>query len=132
MIWQDIVIERRVSESELSSALADAFNINTVNIVINKSVGDVVKSVDKAILCDIHNHDFGYCITVAIYLFIIFDRNADTILLQKISNILQTSILISDESPSYYSMTKVDPLGKISQVNIDPDRLDNFDEYHVI
>lgn len=129
MIWRELVINYRPNAQELAFALAEIFKIDKERIDITDALENA-KS-DSSVICVISGLSGYFCSMLSFYLDFTIDN--EMLIVAQISAILNCEVLISnDNNVNPYSMLLVNQEGKLGEVKVDPDKLDEDEEYEII
>jgi hypothetical protein len=128
MIWRDIVINRKVDKVDLKSKLVNIFKLNEDNISIVEALEE---SEEKSLICVLTEIPGDFCSMFSFYLTSII--NDDIPLIIEICNQLNCEALISnDETNDPYSMILINAEGILREVQVDSEKLDEYEEYKIL
>ncbi len=129
MIWRDMVINCRPEKVKIISALAKVFDIREDKIDVTDAIENA--KFDRSIICVLFELSGHFRLMLSFYLDLKVDN--DISLVAQICNELGCEALITnDNTEDPYSMFLVDGEGKSCEVNLDLDRLDEYEEYEII
>lgn len=126
----DLILEKKVSKTELKKAISESFNIPEQSIVITDDYIDTPLTDDVRLWC-MENETQGDFLLVC--QFFIRDKsieNCPEIISKKISYVLASRCLIPDDSSNPLTWIMVSPDGSEKPVILDSDELD--DDRYVI
>jgi hypothetical protein len=128
MIWRDIAIDRKVTRVELLSALMNIFKSKKEDISM---VNELEDSEQKPLICVLTEMTGDFCLMLSFYLNSIpVDEFS---LITSFCKELNCKALISnDDSNNPYSMILADAEGTLDEVELDPEKLDDYEEYKVL
>jgi len=130
MMWHDILIERVVADGELRTALAAAFGIDDTEVQIVSTLEDFT---DKGMLTAHRRETKGdFRLAVGIHVEPSLQSAIVVEVIRRFCGSLRTRVLISDASVNPYSMRLVTPVGDVTPVFLDPESLDDREEYRLM
>ena len=134
MIWQDLVVQNPLSDSELTRGLAIAFDIQPQEVVINRGGIVFEENTKHKILCDVFGKDDGFRLVISIYTFFEDSHVPDDpiALVKKFVSVTQTECLLADDSPDPYTMIRILTTGEVIKATLHVNYLDDREEYHVV
>lgn len=123
----DIALEKAPSKAELQNALVTIYNIQNENIVIDDEYDSEPFVGDVKIWVIINQYDGGeFLLNCSIYIRDEKLEQEDPIIVsKKLCQILNTSALISDDSPNPLTWIMISPDGSEKPVILNSDELDN-------
>lgn len=134
MIWQDVVVQNPLSDSELIRGLAIAFDIQPQEVVINR--GGIVSegNTERKVLCDVFEKGDGFRLVISIYTFFDASHASDDpiALVKKFVSVTQTECLLADDSPDPYTVIRILTTGEVIKATLHVNYLDDSEEYHLV
>jgi hypothetical protein len=138
MIWRDMLIDRRPSDSELLHALAHVFQISTDTVVLFGDYGELLapEPAGTRLLCERLPIEGEFRMKLGI-MPVHPDQEAfarihdDIDLLSALCRTLAVRGLIDDGSENPYAFLLIDSTGAVSRTDLDAERLDN-DQLYVL
>lgn len=128
MIWRDIIINCRPENVEIVSALAKIFDIREDKIDVIDAIEN--SQSNQSVICVLFELFGHFCLMLSFYLD--FKVDNEILLIAQICDELNCEALITnDNTENPYSMFLVDGEGKSCEVSIDPDKLDEYEEYKI-
>jgi hypothetical protein len=129
MIWRDVIINRNINNSTLMEVLAKVFNLTKFDIDIADSLEGCHKN--KSVICILTELSGSFCLMLTFYLTI--DLEDENAVITELCRQLNCEVLISnDESNNPYSMILIDKNGVFQEVEVDSDKLDDYEEYELL
>jgi hypothetical protein len=134
MIWQDIVVQRSLSDHELLMGLAASFGVGLHEVLVCQSKdGFPEPKEDTKVVCISFERAKGFRMVLSLYTYFDPPRQIDPIALTRIfARTVQTECLLAEDSPNPYTMIRVRPTGEVVKAKLDVDRLDDEGEYEVV
>ena len=129
MVWQDILIDRKLSKAELTEAICTVFNISTNEVLIVKSITDIEVNNSVRIICQ----TLATCTTFELLLSI-FIRDEllvpsnDVLVISRFCELLKCTVLMSDDSENPHSMLLVKGIKTIERISINLEDYENVTE----
>lgn len=122
----DLLVEKKLSSTQLQSALAILFNLEACNISITNDYPEKPFNDDIKIWCRINIYTGGqFPLGVSLEIFSTELEGDRKLITKKLCNILNTRCLISDDSPDPFTWIMISPNGLEENIELDPDELDN-------
>jgi hypothetical protein len=129
MIWRDLVLSCHPGVEKLVSTLAEVFNLEENAIHVTIALEDA-KS-DVSVICVRSELSGQFCLLLSFY--VSFSIDDEIAILTAICEKLSCQILISnDDTLNPYSMLLINPEGILYEVKINPDKLEQQEEYEVV
>lgn len=134
MFWEEPLIARTLTESELLQWAAEAFGMTPERVHIADADTPPVSlpdSVELLLQTSAVAGDFPFHLAI-------FTRSPRTDAVEpgpalaRLAQATNTSMLISDDSPNPYQLTLVQPDGRTVLVALDAEELDEHDSYKIL
>lgn len=125
MIWNDILFDREVTDSNLHACLSRIFSISEEKLAIVKNIEQVSTVGQKDIICIHFKVDGEY--NTLLNIFINNDKlvpNNDIECVKKLASYFKCKCLLPDESLDSCSMYEVDHEGNVFLVLLDSEKDD--------
>jgi hypothetical protein len=132
MIWQDIVIDRLLSDHEIAHALSDAFGVQPSEVLVGHDEHDFPDPGQAQVICMSSTLGGGFPQLLSIYLYGATGSLQTIDIIKNMCTKSNFSCLFDDGSPNPYTMNLATRAGEVRRVNIDPDLLDDRGEYHLL
>ena len=130
MIWQDIVVRRRLDDHDLVRGIAAGFGVNPRDVLVHRGTDDFPAPGDAKIVCLASDRPEGFRTVISLYTYFNSPRHDEpTDVVKTFARTTQTECLLTDDSADPYTMMRVEPSGDSGRVNLDIDRLDDKGEY---
>lgn len=121
----DLIIERKISKSELKHAISKSLNLSDDSIILTNDYVDTPFSEKIKLWCIVNNIDGDFSLICQIF---IRDRNIkynSDFLAKRISFILDSKCLISDDSQNPLTWNMIFPSGLEKSISLNPDKLED-------
>jgi len=132
MVWQDIIINRKLTKEEIIKSLSSAFNINYDEIYIVKTIEDLSHTIDEkykiVTKVSIINLDYKMILTIFIRDESLFPDD-DIEIAGKISDKLKCKILLSDDDINPNTMVEVQGSDNYKKVTINYEAYEKAEDY---
>ncbi len=139
MLWEELLLDRRVPDRILARALADALGIPETSMRVVEDVADAPATADGATLLLVDRTGLTGDFPLQLSLYV---RDADLARrieppaarlasVVRLCQLLDCTALLPDDSLNPFSWLRVRPSGAVDAVTLDPDRLDR-DEFVVV
>ena len=129
MIWRDLIINYEPCDRELISVFSHVFDVDETQIEIIDSLENA--SFDVAVICVLTMLPGLFCTMLSFYLD--FTLDDEIFVISQICKQLKCNALISDDSTfNPYSMILVNSEGNLTKVEVNPNKLDEAEEYKVL
>ena len=129
MNWQDFVIERGVEPADLAAEVAKAFGVEAGDVYVVESIENAPAGAPVIVETTPVAGDFQCLLS-----FYVEEKLADKDPLEvarRLCSALKTQVLLPDSSPNPYGMILIDHGLMARLVTLDPDSLDNREEYRL-
>ena len=108
MIWQDILLNSKPADDQITSSLAQLFGVSTKEVVIVDDVTEQIDIGDPAILCERSAVEGDFVLQVTIMprkpaVIAIADSKDDKELVRTLGESLRADCLIGDDSENPYA-----------------------------
>jgi hypothetical protein len=142
MIWEEILIDRNITSTEISSTVAEVFSVDIHSIVVVEDISDPSVDNSKPLAQPlvprivIESTDIGGDFYRKLT-FYISEQEVSFNVIDKIDRIahmchkLDCKALISDEDVNPYSMNLVNTDGSIEKIFLDVDKLDDDGQFTI-
>ncbi|XXT15155.1 hypothetical protein WME94_33385 [Sorangium sp. So ce429] len=130
MIWQDMLLEDRFSELDLSSALAVAFELPSGDVSVVYSLEQLPSGVSVAAHV-VELHGGGFRTLLSIYVSKAKASSNPVDVARSVCVCLNTRVLISDQSANPYTMLLIGASSEPVRVALDVQALDDRNEYYI-
>lgn len=129
MIWQDLLLEQKISWPLLRTALANALAARAELVSVVSSVEN--DTSNSPIVAEVGEAQGQFRMRLSLYL---RDYPVPPMseAMSKLASLLDTRILVSDDSPNPYSMILIAAGCAPRKVALDVDRLDQHEEYCIV
>lgn len=124
----DLILEKKVSKTELKKAISESFNIPEQSIVITDDYIDTPLTDDVKLWCMANETQGDFLLVCQFFIRDKSIENCPEMISKKISCILGSTCLIPDDSLSPLRWIMISPDGSKKSVILDSDELDN-DKY---
>ena len=128
-MWQQIIINRKLTKSEIKKGLSNVFKIRLDEIQIISDFTDLTLKISKEtrILCETAIADKSYpmLLSIALHDDSLVPQN-DIPVIGEFCETLNCEAYISDDSLSFYSMLLVKSRTEYYQVNVDAEDFEHF------
>lgn len=124
----DLILEKKVSKTELKKAISESFNIPEQSIVITDDYIDTPLTDDVKLWCMANETQGDFLLVCQFFIRDKSIENCPEMISKKISYILGSTCLIPDDSLSPLTWIMISPDGSKKSVILDSDELDN-DKY---
>lgn len=121
----DVIVERQLTDAEACAAIGTLFGLSDADILLVKDLNELPgKHKQPQVLCQKWELSGGRFHTVLSFQEGRFMELPGLPLAQKLSQVLDSNCLISDDSPNPYSWILVTPTGLVQPVGLDPVKWD--------
>ena len=133
MMWNDLLIDRDISKDEVVTAISQVFSVSPANVLVVDDIAEAEVSEHIRLLCERMPVQGGFSMKLSIY---IRDSKLEQLdpksTIRQFCGVLHCKCLISDSSVNPFSMLLVQESEDIQPVALDPERLDENEEYIII
>jgi hypothetical protein len=133
MSWHDLLIDRNLSKDEVLAAMSQVFSVSPTDVLVVDDIAEAEVSEHIRLLCERMPVQGDFSMKLSIY---VRDSELEQLdpklIIRQFCCILHCQCLISDSSVNPYLMLLVQESGDIQPVSLNPDRLDENEEYIII
>jgi hypothetical protein len=129
MMWQDVLLQRAVGDSELRSALAQAFSIPDGAVAVVHSIEEI--PAGHPVIAEVRDAQGDFEMALSIYTSAGMESANPVQVIQQLCAALRTTALISDDSLDPYTMLLLGEGAEIHRVELDTESLDRREEYRL-
>ena len=131
MIWEDVILDREVVDGELAETLSQLLQVDPQRVLVVDEVAEANPGKDTVLICEKGPVSGDFRLLLSLYVldesFVPRDRASFFV---SLSSNLECRCLVADNSDvDPYVMLLVEPGGSLRRVSLDPERLDQHDEY---
>lgn len=130
MIWQDVLVDRALTDHEIITTLADLFSLTPVEVLLVAEIPLLPIGEHTRILCERTSMLGEFPLMLSIYLrdkrLELLDRST---LLRQFCGKLCCRCFVGDDSPNPYSGILFQAAGPPEHVFLNSEKLDYSDEY---
>jgi hypothetical protein len=120
------------SRNKVLLAISKTFNIDKKMVRLIKDIEEITQIDGSSIICQTYKSDTEFPLRLSIY---IIDEKIipkdERVAVSQISRELGCDILMSDELSNPYTMLRISYDGNIEQINVDIEKLDNYEEFYL-
>lgn len=132
MIWNDFLIDRNLSNDEVVATISQVFSVSPADVLVVDDIAEADVSESIRLLCERMSVQGDFSIRLSIYLRDSKLELEPNSIIRQFCGMLHCKCLISDSSVNPYSMLLVQESEDIQPVALDPERLDENEEYIII
>lgn len=135
MVWQDLIINRKLFKKEVLEAFTYTFKVIESEILIIKGIEELISIIDNSVKIIIQPSILERGSMMILSVFIRDDDlipEIDTVKVGEICEILNCKILISDSSIAPYTMIEVQGKNRSKQVTVELDDFENVVGYDLL
>lgn len=133
MIWNDIIIDRNLSNDEVVAAISQVFSVSSADVLVVDDIAEAEVSEHIRLLCERMPVQGDFSMKLSIY---VRDSKLEQLdpksTVRQFCGVLHCKCLISDSSVNPFSMLLVQESEDIQPVALDPERLDENEEHIII
>ncbi len=130
MYWHDILLSKKVSESEILAVFSDIFSISPQYILVAEDITKTNVGSQVKIAIERMSAKGDFPLRLAIYLYDSPLEQLDSYaIVGQLCEMLNCACLISGDSANPYLMLLVKGIGTYQPVYVDADHLNDGDEY---
>lgn len=130
MIWQEFLVDRNLTENEITNAIAKLFLVPLTDVLVIDDIAETDISERVRVLCERMSVEGDFSMRLSIYL-----RNSNleqsdsTLKIGQFCELLNCQCLVPDESVNPYQWRLVQSSEDWKIVYLDPKILDENEEY---
>ncbi len=129
MFWQDLLLDRVVDSTTLGAAVARLMGLEPKQVLVTPSIADAAWPANVKVVVEATRRPGEFLYRLSIFLYDSALEASPEDFVRGLCTEIQVRCLMSDDSANPYSMLLVDDSGELRQVWLDPERLDDHDEY---
>lgn len=133
MSWHDLLINRNLSNDEVVAAISQVFSVSPADVLVVDDIAEAEVRKHIRLLCERMPVQGDFSMKLSIY---VRDSKLEQLepksTVRQFCGVLYCKCLISDSSVNPFSMLLVQESEDIQPVALDPERLDENEEYIII
>lgn len=133
MFWNDLLVDRNLSNYELVTAISQIFNVLSAEVLVVDDIAEAEVSEDVRLLCERTPVQGDFSMKVFIYLYDSELKQLDSVsTVKQLCTMLHCKCLMSDDSINPYSMLLLQESENTQTAFLDPEKLDEYEEYIMV